>query len=177
VITYLDGDCETYLTDPMPQPSSELKCSDVSCFYDGQWVYICDPDSGGGEFFLITEVQTAAAHLQHNTMNLSRAYDEDALVLAITQVKYYIDNSDTTHPNLMVQRVGGTPQVYAENISDLQFRYRLKNGMIVNEPILAEDIREVLISVTGRSRIPDPDTEERRHRTYESSVNVRNISS
>jgi hypothetical protein len=178
-ITYRIDDCETFLSAPMPQPSSELKCAtDVSCFQDDQWVYIFHPDSGGGEWFVITHVQVGSKHIQHNTMTLSRAYDADAILLSMQQVKFFIDHtSDTAHPNLMVQFPGHSPQVYAENITDLQFRYRLKNGMVVDEPILAEDIREVLIAVTGRSKNPnheDPNSDYR-FRSYISSVNVRNL--
>ena len=186
VLTYRIDDCETFLSDSMSLPSSELKCgSDISCFRDDQWVYIFHPDSGGGEFFLVSDVQATAYKLQHSTMSLSQAYDKDAIVLSMEQVRFFIDNvTDTAHPCLMVQLPGRSPQVYAENISDLQFQYRLKNGMIVDEPVLATDIREVLISVTGRSANPnwemdrpgEGDQQEKyRFRTYTSSVNVRNI--
>jgi hypothetical protein len=50
---------------------------------------------------------------------------------------------------------------------------------VVDEPVLAEDVREVMISVTGRSKHPnyeDPNSDYR-FRTYTSSVNVRNLPS
>ena len=177
-LTYRTNDCDTYLAAPMPQPSAELKCgTDISCFYDGQWVYIFEPDSGIGEWFEITHVQAAAFHIQHNTMVLSRKYGADALLLAMTQVKFFIDTSDADHPNMMLQIAGQTPQVYASNISDMQFQYRMKNGTVVDETVIAGDIREVLISITGRSREPDPDEESNpyRQRTFATSVNVRNL--
>jgi len=179
IIMYSAEGCETALSSPMPKPSAELKCSgDLSCFYDGQWVYIFDPDSGGGEFFEITEVQVAAFHLQHNTMDLSRAYDENALVLGMNMVKFFVDNtSHPDHPTLMMELPGQGPVPYAENISDLQFRYRLKNGTVVDQPVLMTDVREVMISVTGRSDQPDYayDEPQYRNRNYTSSVFVRNI--
>ncbi len=181
-ITYRHDACDTYLSSKMPNSSAELKCgSDVSCFEDGQWVYIFDPDSGGGEFFEITHVQTGSNHIQHNTMTLSRAYDEDALLLSMSRVKFYVDNTtDTDHPKLMVETPGLGPQIYADNITDLQFRYRLSNGNIVDEPVLVEDVREVLISVSGRGQNPDYElsTDEDDHyrsRTYSSSVSLRNV--
>lgn len=179
VVTYSAEDCKTILSAPMPKPSSELKVSgDLSCFWDGQWVYIFDPDSGGGEFFEITEVQRAAFHLQHNTMDLSRVYDTNAIVLGMSQVKFYIDKTtDHEHPALMMALPGKAPAMYAENIADLQFRYRLSNGTIVDQPVLMSDVREVMISVTGRSNQPDYayDEPQYRNRTYSSSVFVRNI--
>ena len=179
MITYILGDCETYLSAPMPQPSAELKCAtDISCFYEGQWVYIYEPDSAIGEWFEITQVQEASLHLQHNTMQLSRKYGANSLVLAMTQVKFYIDNTtDTAHPNLMLQIMGQPPQVYAEDVIDLQFRYKMKNGTIVDVPTIVDNTREVMISVTGRSHRPDPDDAQNphRHRTFATSVSLRNI--
>ena len=186
-ITYRQGNCDTYLSAAMPLPSAELKCgSDISCFSDNQWVYIFDPDSGSasGEWFLISHVQSAAFHIQHNTMPLSKCYDEDAVMLAMNQIKFFVDNTtDPDHPNLMMQLPGQSPQIYADNITDMQFQYKLKNGTVVDQPVLAGDIREVLIAITGRSRhqdyevAVDNDNPERgfRFRTYTSSINVRNL--
>lgn len=193
VITYYNGGCDTYLSAAMPQPSAELKCAtDVSCFTEGQWVYIYEPDSAAGEWFEITQVQEAARHLQHNTMPLSRKYGKDALVLSVTQLKFYVDTTaDPQHPRLMVQPIGQSPQVFAENITDLQFLFRMKNGLVVDEPVIAENIREVRISVTGRSKDPDwekvgaddDDDDDNgnssayRYRTYTTSVYLRNLGS
>ncbi len=181
-LTFRSDTCETFLSAAMPQPSAELKCgSDVSCFYDGQWVYIFEPDSGGGEWFEITHVQTSSNHLQHNTMPLSKAYSADAIVEAMTQIKFYIDTSDTNNPKLMMKLIGQPPQIYADNITDLQFQYRMKNGMILDAPAVADDIREVLISVTARSANPDYDEQSRgvndpyRYRTFNTSVFLRNV--
>lgn len=178
-IVYHDDGCDTYLDAAMPQPSAELKCAtDLSCFYDGQWVFIFEPDSGGGEFFEITHVQNSSRHLQHNTMSLSRKYGKDAVVLSLMKLQFYVDRSDTTHPNLMLKLPGKAPQVYAEDISDLQFRYKLEDGSIVDVPVAVEDVREILITVTGRSSRPDPDKpadEQYRYRTSTTSVALRNL--
>ncbi len=179
VITYATGGCDAQIEHSMPNPSAELRCDghDVSCFYDGQWAYIFHPDSGGGEFFEITEVQVAAAHIQHNTTVLSQAYDQGAILLSLEQVKYYIDYSDSLHPNLMMQLPGRSAEVYAENISDLQFTYKMKNGAVVNVPAIPEDVREVNISLTARTNEPDSDfpSDPYRHRVFSSSVNLRNL--
>lgn len=181
-LTYHTDVCDTYLSQAMPQPSAELKCgSDVSCYWDGQWVYIYEAAVNIGEWFEITHVQEDALHLQHNTMTLSRSYGEDAEILAMTQVKFYIDTTDTLHPNLMIQYIGQTPQVYAMNMIDLQFEYHMKNGSVLDQPILVDDIREIAISVTGRSNSPDPEapdtTDAYRFRTFATSVYLRNLES
>jgi len=183
-LTYRSQNCDTYLAAAMPQPSSELKCAtDVSCFNEGQWVYIYEPDSGGGEWFEITHVQPGSNHLQHNTMNLSRAYGEDAIILALTHIKFYVDTlANPDNPTLMIQLIGQKPQIYADYITDLQFQYRMKNGIVVDAPVVADNIREVLISVTGRTENPDYEAKARgnedpyTYRTYSTSVYLRNAS-
>ncbi len=182
VLTYQNSGCDTYLSAPTPNTSAELKCgSDISCFYNGQWIYIFDADSAKGEWLEITQVQTATLQLQHNTMSLSRTYDVNALVFAMTQVKFYIDNTtDVEHPKLMIEIMGQTPQIYADNVFDLQFQYKLKNGMTVDVPLIAENIREVLIELSARSNSPHAEgsnDENRvfRERTYNTSVFLRNV--
>jgi len=179
VINFVEDGCQAVIEHPMPQPSSELRCDghDVSCFYDGQWAYIFQPDSGGGEFFEISHVQVAASNIQHNKMPLSKVYPEDAILLALQRMKYYVDYTDSLHPNLMIVLPGQAPAVYAENITDLQFRYRMKNGTMVDVPPIVEDVRAVEITISGRSDRPDPDfpNDPYRTRTYTSIVNLRNM--
>ncbi len=178
VLTYSASGCGTYLTAAMPQPSKELKCADVSCFHEGDWVYIYEADSAIGEWMEITQVQTSN-HLQHNTVVLSRCYGEKSLVLGLTRVKFFVDNTtDPSHPNLMMQLPGQNPQVYAENISDLQFKYRMKGGQLLDIPDIVENVRDVQIELTGRSNLPelsDDGEETFRERTFATAVYLRNI--
>jgi prepilin-type N-terminal cleavage/methylation domain-containing protein len=113
--------CQATIEHDMPQPSSELRCDghDVSCFTESTWAYIYDPSADTGEFFWITQVQTGSSHIQHNTMDLSRCYPTGSIVTFVDMFKFYIDKTDTSHPNLMRQWVRETPQVYAEDIEDL----------------------------------------------------------
>jgi hypothetical protein len=111
-------------------------------------------------------------------MSLTQAYTVNATVMALTQVKFYVDaTTDPDHPKMMMKLTGQDAQVYADNISDLQIRYRITTGSIVDVPPLIEDVREVLITITGRSDQPDWEMNngEYRTRTYASSVNVRNV--
>lgn len=177
-IRYVRNDCQTFLSEDMPQPSAELKCDDVSCFEDGQWVYIFEPDSGVGEWLELTQVQNGSNHLQHNTTTLSRSYGENSLVLGMAELKFFVDEtSDPDHPRLLVDIMGQGALIYADNISDLQFRYRLSNGLVDDDPLLMTDVREVLIAITGRSAFPIAgDTSETfRTRTYQSSATLRNV--
>lgn len=179
VINYVSNGCDATISDPMPRPSAELKLlgQDISCFYDDQWAYIWDPVAQTGEFFMITEVQGAAYHIQHRTMALSKKYDQGAILLSLSRLKYYIDYSDTLHPNLMLEIPGLGTSVYAENIEDLQFKYTMRNGIVYDTPPIIEDIREIQITVRARSDKPDIDFEENpyRKREYATKVNLRNL--
>lgn len=180
MVNYNARNCDGNITDPMPQPSAELKLrggQDLNCFFDGLWTYIFDPTTGTGEWFTITEVQKAAGHIQHNLHKFTKKYGVGSIVLNLEQIKFYIDNSDTLHPNLMIQVNGLTPEIYAENIEDLQFNYVLKNGNMVDSIDIKSLVREVKISLRARTDSPDPDFPHNpyRLRSYTSSVNPRNL--
>ena len=68
IVIYAASECDAPIQHPMPNTSAELRCDgyDISCFAEGQEVYIFDPFTESGEFFEITAVQTAASHIQHN---------------------------------------------------------------------------------------------------------------
>jgi prepilin-type N-terminal cleavage/methylation domain-containing protein len=170
--------CEAPLELTMPTPGSELRCDghDVSCFKDNTWAYIYDSAADTGEFFWITSVQVGSSRIQHNTMDLSRCYPVGSTVMFVDLYKFYIDRSDTNHPNLMRQGVGETPQVYAENIEDLQFRYGLANGVFLDVPPAVSVVREVLITLTARTERKDLQfLGKYRRRTLSSDVKVRNL--
>ncbi len=170
--------CQAPLEHSMPTPSSELRCDghDVTCFHENTWAYIYDPSADTGEFFYITQVQVSSSNIQHNTTDLSRCYPQGSIITYLDMFKFYIDKSDTNHPNLMEQAVGQTPVVYAENIEDLQFRYSLASGVFVDVPPAASVVREVLISLTARTDRKDLQfTGQYRRRSLTSDVKVRNL--
>lgn len=170
--------CKATIEHSMPQLSSELRCDghDVSCFEEGTWAYIYDLFSDTGEFFYITHVQVATSHIQHNTAPLSRRYPQCSIVMMVDFYKFYVDTTDSNHPNLMVQGVGEPPTVYAEDMEDLQFQYGLANGVFVEVPPAASAVREVLITLTARTARKDLQfAGEYRRRTLTSNVKVRNL--
>jgi prepilin-type N-terminal cleavage/methylation domain-containing protein len=177
-IIYRVDDCDTYLADTMASTNSVLECaSAVDCFSAGQWAYIFEPDSGGGEWFQVSAVNVGGKQLEHDGGPLSKIYHADAIILTMEQIRFFVDNTtDAAHPQLMMQLPGQAPQPFADNISGFELRYRMKNGMVVDQPPLVEDVREVEITVTGRSENPDPESADDRYRTrtYTSSVNLRN---
>jgi hypothetical protein len=117
--------------------------------------------------------------LQHNLNKFTRAYGKNSLVLSLTFAKFYLDNTtDVAHPRLMVKYGSKPANIYADDVTDLQFRYRMKNNVTLDVPTIAADVREVFISVTGRSNHKDPDLKDPnayRLRTYASSASLRNL--
>jgi hypothetical protein len=179
-ITYDDGSSDNVqIEHAMPQPSAELRCDghDLSSFHDNDWLYIYDPSTNTGEYFLATNVQNASGHIQHNTMSLSKSYPLGSRILKITMMKYYIDRTtDAAHPRLMSKYMSNAAQIYADNISDLQFHYVLSSGVTVDVPPLANMVREVEITVTGRTnKADDKFAVDYRTRTDETRVKVRNL--
>jgi type II secretory pathway pseudopilin PulG len=163
----------------MPVPSAELRCDgNISPLHDGDWAFIYDPLTQSGEFFLITEVQVGSGHIQHNTMPLSRCYEVGARILGLCRYKYYIDQTtDPLHPNLMAEKQHPPAQIYADNITDLQFQYVLSNGMVVDVPPFATMIREVIITMAARTDRPDNEMgDQYRTRALQTRVKVRNLS-
>ena len=162
----------------MPQPSAELRCDgDISPLNDGDWIFIYDPVADIGEFFEISHVQVAAGHIQHNTMPLTRRYPAGSMIISMNMTKYFVDNTtDPDHPRLMVKNVGEAPQIYSDNITDLQLKYVLSSGATVDVPPVANMVREVLISMTSRTDRADEAFEGYyRTRDLQTKVKVRNL--
>lgn len=182
-VVYHGNDCEAYLAADMASEADAIVCdAAVDCFQANQWVYIHDPDSARGEWFRIV---AAGGNSIVPDGSLSRIYPEDAIVYALNRYKYYIDQSVPDNPFLMVQNGFGQAEPYSEHLDDLQFDFRLANGAIVSEPVLLEDVREVIITVQTKTGRPgdlglvegEGDERESKKRSYSSSVNVRNIGS
>jgi hypothetical protein len=162
----------------MPRPSAELRCDghDLFGLYDNDWLYIYDPGVRSGEYFLATNVQYSSSHIQHNTMSLSRAYPGGSKIIKISRFKFFIDQTDPNHPNLMVTINGSAPQIYAENITNLNMQYVLSSGAVVDVPPLANMIREAVITVSARTDKVDNDFQSQyRTRSLTTRVKVRNL--
>ena len=101
---------QTTISSPMPNVSAELKVTDQpNCpedagnlcgFEEGMEVIIFDT-SGNFDMFTITEVQDAAAHLQHRGQDLSYPYEPGASVTQVSRKTYYWcrPNSDRVCPD------------------------------------------------------------------------------
>lgn len=179
VVCYNSSDCQVTIEYDLTDVTGDLRCDghDVSCFSSGQLGYIWNPGTSHGEFFGISEVQTGTARILHADCPLTQLYPEGSVVLPLDRVKFFIDNQDTLHPMLMVQYGIYPPQVYAENVTDLQLSYRLRNGTTTSSPIMVSEVREISISLTARSsrREWKFGVDPYRFQTYSSSVYLRNL--
>lgn len=169
--------CTAELTISMTLPSSELKCTgyDLSCFDDDIWAYIYEPASDSGEFFYITHVDVGGERIQHSSAPLTRLYQSGSEIVRLRALKYYVDISDTLQPKLMVKPFGGSANIFADGIEDIQFRYLLADGSVRDTITASQYVREVLVKVMARSGKTDLFLEDYRKDTLSTRVRVRNL--
>jgi prepilin-type N-terminal cleavage/methylation domain-containing protein len=120
---------QTTISSAMPTPSAELKVTaqpncpadtgNLCGFTEGMDVIIFDT-SGNYDFFTITEVQDAAAHLQHRGQDLSTSYDVGASVTQIVSNTYYLNRQ--TH-QLMRYNLNDQDTPIVDDVVDLKFEY------------------------------------------------------
>jgi prepilin-type N-terminal cleavage/methylation domain-containing protein len=119
---------QSFITDPMPNVSAELRVSaQPNCpqgqqlcgFTVGMGILIFDT-SGNYDNFTVTQVQNAAGHLQHRGQQFSIAYPAGASVAQIINYTYYLDR--TTN---QLRRYDGldTDVPIVDNVVDLRFEY------------------------------------------------------
>ena len=130
---------QTTISSPMPNVSAELKVKkepncpkgDELCgFEEGMDVIVFDT-SGNFDVFTITEVQNAAAHLQHRGQDLSIPYEVGASVTQIVSNTYYWcspinGRACPEDPSAWQLRLydGYTSDVpLVDNVVDLRFEY------------------------------------------------------
>jgi prepilin-type N-terminal cleavage/methylation domain-containing protein len=187
-IRFNSRDCAAPIGMQMPQPSMPLHFNEIQgCFEESTWVFVCVPETDPlypyGEWFFITSISVNQGEgweeLLHGLGPLSISYPAGSFVLQLEEYKYYIDQTtDPSHPKLMRQMNGQTPEVFAEDIEDLQFVYTLADGSTTSSPANPDDIRVVAVRITARTERQDPDYpgDHYRRRVFSSRVQVRNLS-
>ncbi len=153
----------------------DLTGADLSFYTSGQELYIFNPVTETGEYFTATSVDSSLQRIQHSAA-LTAAYPVGSQVMDIARILYKVNYSDPDHPMLTVRFGNGPYHDYAEDISDLQMHYRLKNGLVVDEPSLIGDVRQVGITLTARSATADAEINggQYRDRVMHSRVYLRN---
>jgi prepilin-type N-terminal cleavage/methylation domain-containing protein len=159
---------------------------DVGCFQPGLRAYIWD-FTGQSEWFVVDHVDTNEGlgwYEIHAAENLQNIYDkkDNPQVMIMQEMKYFIDElSDPGHPTLMRSANGQTPQVFAENVEDLQVTYVMKDGSVVSQPVNVNDVKEIQIELRARTERQDPEWADPDHedgyrrRTLLCRVDARNL--
>ncbi len=170
--------CTASLSENMSLASSAIRCedSDISCLVDDSWAYIYDQVKDSGEFFFVTGYDDGTGNIHHNLANLSKAYPQGSRIFVLDFYKYYVDDTDSLHSALMMVKCGGDPVVYADNISDLQFKYVLANGSVVDTIAVDRYVREVRVDVVARTDRNDQFLNAVRYDTLRTSAMIRNLS-
>jgi hypothetical protein len=123
---------QTTISEPMPQPSSELKvdpqpncppakAEQLCGFYDGMRAIIFD-DTGSWDPITITQVQPQALHLQHKDP-LSKRYQPGAVVAMASTRTYYLQSDDATKTYQLRLFDGLNDLPVVDNVIKLEFEY------------------------------------------------------
>jgi hypothetical protein len=130
-ITYIPNTySQTTILRSMPAQSQELKVNDLDAskcprkdplcvFTDGMVVLVFD-SSGHFDTFEITNVQSAAAHLQHRGQDLNYSYQTGASITQAVSNTYY---RDSTTNQLKRYNGGATDTAIVDNLVDMQVSY------------------------------------------------------
>jgi hypothetical protein len=125
---------QTTISQDMPQPSAELKVdpqpncpggqqNQLCGFNEGDRLIIFDAE-GNWDVFTVTNVQDAAAHLQHNQDTLSTSYSTGSHVTEATAAMYhhYVDVSTNTYQlRYFDGYINDVPVV--DNVVKMEFKY------------------------------------------------------
>ena len=123
---------QTTISLPMPAQSSEIKVTDqANCpkgtelcgFEIGMRLIIFDPD-GNWDTFTVTQVQDAAAHLQHRGQDFTVSYAAGSRVTQVKTATYYLREDDATQTyQLMYYDGWDTELPVVDNVVGLKFEY------------------------------------------------------
>ncbi len=159
------------------------KGSDLSQFTVGQTVYLWYEAQNTGEWFTVTKISTNNGsgweQIYHKGQVLMYDPAPGDRILALEQMRFFVDNSDTTHPVLMRQRNGGTPEIYADNIYQFDIQFYLTTNDTVTTLTPNDTARILSVVVSAQSNETDIvqtdlNRDGRRRRTLSSEIYLRN---
>jgi hypothetical protein len=124
---------QTTISDPMPAQSSEIKVTpqpncpgnkqNQLCGFEENDHLIIFDEEGHWDFFTVTEVQDAAAHLQHRLNDFSTSYAAGSNVTAILAGMYYLNANDATKTYQLMFHDGVEESAVVDNVVKLEFQY------------------------------------------------------
>ncbi len=157
--------------------------ADLSQFQEGQQAYIWHANLNTGEWFTITKLATNNGvgwqEIHHGLSDLLNDPLPGDLIIALQQMRYYINRADTAHPTLMRIMNGSPAQIYADNIDDLQCSFRLSDGSTVQSISINDTVYVAGISLSSHTEQVDAEAAKfghdgRRHRALATQVLLRN---
>lgn len=107
-------------------------------------------DLSRAEFFEIRDVTGTTLTL---SKTLVETYTDGDWIFRADIIIYYVSDTDPQHPSLMRQNLGNNEaaQVVAEDIDNLQLRYLLNNGNMVDSGFNGSEVRAVEIAILTRT--------------------------
>jgi prepilin-type N-terminal cleavage/methylation domain-containing protein len=168
-ITILVADEVAKLSQNAPEGSSQLILSTSNVFDTSSKRYLC---LQGQNNYLIQAVTGSTVTLTTPLQEDHLVNESVGLVKAIT---YRIDPNTT---NLVRdENTGEGGQILAENVENIQIRYTLASGAVVDSPASPEEIRMVSITLTVRTKRPYPELpgDGYLRRVMTTGIEVRNL--
>ena len=145
-ITILVSDEVAKLSQNAPAGSSQLIFSTSNVFDTSSKRYLC---LQGQNNYLIQAVTGS-------TVTLATPLQEDHLINeSVGLVKAITYRIDPESANLVRdENTGEGGQILAENVENIQLRYTLASGAVVDSPATPEEVRMVSVSLTVRTKTP-----------------------
>jgi type II secretory pathway pseudopilin PulG len=154
-----------------------LRCTgnSISGLYAGDWIYIYDEDAEVGEAFVATNVDYHNNTISHDLGPLTTTYPAGSQLLAVESYSFFLGggSTDNSSQDLMISHFGGTPEVFAENIENLDFMYYYEDGTSSNQLTNPGLVRMIGINVTAKSLRPDLNSPNGEYRTRDFSLKVK----
>lgn len=144
--------------------TSQITLNDLDLDGDGnndfkttsrQYGVITKADLSRSEFFKVDSINGTTLTVSTASGSLTESYTTDDLIARADVIIYKV-NDDSSIPCLERRNLGNDSgyQAVAENITDLQFRYRLNDDTWVDDPSGSEeDVREIRISLVSDVQI------------------------
>jgi prepilin-type N-terminal cleavage/methylation domain-containing protein len=143
----------------------------------GDWVFIYDEGADTGEVLMASDIDYLNNMISHDLGPLGRAYPIGSKLFQVERDRFFVNRADTAHPNLMIQRMGQNPEVFAENIESLNFKYYYADGTSSNALTNPNQVRMIEINVVAKSFMPELNSVngEIRKRDFTLKVKLRNF--
>ena len=178
----------TPITVTTPAEGNDVQVQRAEGFLENMRAYITSPQTGTGEYFTITSVDTSTNTLGRDR-NFTSDYPPSAGVYAIDERRFYINHFTGPRgelPELMMQVGDDTPQSFAVGIEKLDIQYQLRRNCppcdVVDLPSLGSEfedpewpiVEQIFLTVTARSEVPSSDGDYYR-RTMQVGIKPRNL--